>query len=69
MSVTASTNKSDFTLPYRKAKNRMDMMTARTLMVQCSAFLKTLYRQYMKAAIHKNHSRTAASMITPTIAV
>ncbi len=45
------------------------MMTARTLIVQCSAFLKTLYRQYKNAAIHKNHSNRAASIITPIIAV
>jgi hypothetical protein len=35
----------------------------RTLIV--SAFWKTLTMQYMKAATHKNHSRSAASMTVP----
>lgn len=42
---------------------------AKTLIVQCSAFWKTFQRQYMNAAIHKNHSRKAAIMTTPTMDV
>ena len=37
--------------------------------VQCSAFTKTFQRQYMKAAIHRNHSRKAANITTPMMAV
>ena len=43
--------------------------TARTLMVQCSAFLNTFHKQYKKAANHRNHSRNAASITSPTMAV
>lgn len=42
---------------------------AKTLIDQCSAFLKTLYKQYQNAAIHRNHSRVAANMRRPTMAV
>lgn len=38
-------------------------------MVQCSAFMKTLTRQYMKAAIHRNHSNNAMSITIPTMIV
>ena len=56
-------------LTYRKAENKIPNMIAKTLIDQCSAFLKTLNKQYQNAAIHRNHSRAAANMTRPTITV
>ena len=55
--------------PYQSRRKAMPTMIAKSLTVQCSAFLNTFHRQYMKAAIQRNHSRHAASITTPTMAV
>lgn len=51
------------------SRKPMEMRTARTFTVQCSDFLNTFQRQYMNAPIHRHHSRSAASITKPTMAV
>jgi hypothetical protein len=56
-------------ITYLNSKKAVPTMIERSRIVQCSAFMNTLTKQYMKAAIHRNHSNTAASITKPTIAV
>jgi hypothetical protein len=56
-------------IPYLNNKKAVPTRTERSRIVQCSAFMNTFTKQYMKAAIHKNHSNTAANMTKPTMAV
>jgi hypothetical protein len=53
---------------YRSKKKRIPKKTDKIRTLTCSAFWKTLTRQYVKAATQRNHSRRAASMTPPTIA-
>jgi len=54
---------------YLNSKNKAPTTNANNLTVQCSALINTFHRQYMKAAIQRNHSRRAASMTTPMMDV
>lgn len=54
---------------YLRAVKAIAMTTARTLTDQCSAFWYTFTKQYINAANQRNHSRNAATITEPTIAV
>lgn len=54
---------------YLKMAKADPIITHSIRMDQCSAFKKTLARQYMNAANQRNHSKKAISMISPTIDV
>lgn len=58
--------RSYFVCTHLKAKKKSIISTAKTRIVQTSAFWKTFTRQYRNAASQRNHSRKAASMTVPT---